>query len=210
MNEGSSKSNQEEDTDYSENESSNHDYYLVKAVIAATARRRNRRRAPQPMHNSIFTGSMCVEEILNGHEEIIQGLISMKSETFRSLSNLLGSRELLTPTCNMNGCIGAIDGTHVPCVPPRENADAWINCKGFYSQNILAACLFDMRFTYILTGGNVDINADYVLDDGIDGPGSSIGTQQHDSSRSRMNHMRDMIADDMWEIYQSSPWYKSM
>ncbi|GMN37225.1 hypothetical protein TIFTF001_042596 [Ficus carica] len=22
------------------------------------------------------------------------------------------------------GCIGAIDGTHIPCVPPLENADA--------------------------------------------------------------------------------------
>ncbi|GMN31825.1 hypothetical protein TIFTF001_046550 [Ficus carica] len=26
-----------------------------------------------------------------------------------------------------DGCIGAIDGTHIPCVPPSENADAWIN-----------------------------------------------------------------------------------
>ena len=52
----------------------------------------------------------------------------------------------------MQGCIGAIDGTHIPCVPPSENADAWINRKGFHSQNILAACSFDMKFTYMLTG----------------------------------------------------------
>ena len=71
-------------------------------VVVVAESRRNRRRDPQPMHNSRLTGSMRVEEILNGHEEIIQGLISMKSETFRSLSNLLGSRELLTPTSNMN------------------------------------------------------------------------------------------------------------
>ncbi|GMN31703.1 hypothetical protein TIFTF001_050750 [Ficus carica] len=51
-----------------------------------------------------------------------------------------------------------------------------------------------------LTGSmreNVDVNADYVLDDEIDGPGPSTGTQQHDSSRGRMNQMRDMIVDDM-------------
>ena len=52
---------------------------------------------------------------------------------------------------------------------------------------------------------NVNINADYVFDDGIDGTGRSTGTYQHDSSRGAMNQMRDMIADDMWERYQSSP-----
>ncbi|GMN40426.1 hypothetical protein TIFTF001_009656 [Ficus carica] len=51
-----------------------------------------------------------------------------------------------------DGCIGAIDGTHIPCVAPSENAEAWINRKGFHSQNILAACSFDMKFTYMLAG----------------------------------------------------------
>ncbi|GMN75557.1 hypothetical protein TIFTF001_056705, partial [Ficus carica] len=65
---------------------------LVEAVVAATSRMRNRRRrAPQPMHNSWLTGSMRVEEILNGHEGIITGLISMKTATFRALSHLLGA-----------------------------------------------------------------------------------------------------------------------
>ncbi|GMN61058.1 hypothetical protein TIFTF001_030151 [Ficus carica] len=59
-----------------------------------------------------------------------------------------------------------------------------------------------------LLGGNVDVNADYVFDDGIDDTGLSTRTQQHDSSKSAMNRMRDVIADDMWERYQSSPWYK--
>ncbi|GMN53658.1 hypothetical protein TIFTF001_022795 [Ficus carica] len=374
------------------------------------------------MHNSTLTGSMRVDELLNGHAEIIQGLISMKAETFTSLSNLLASRELLKPTRNMNvneqlfiflsicargatnrhisylfqhsiettsrwfdkvlnvicslkdefispadytsvqnlilehsdkyrpwfdvryiRCIGAIDGTHVPCVPKRENSDAWINRKGYHSQNILAACSFDMKFTYILAGydgschdirmleeaiafhgfpipppnsgyvnkdcflspyrqetyhlpefrrrrnglgnrrevfnythsslrnciertfgvwkaifkvlkginsypmdkqkmipvacavvhnfirmvqdgnpfleeyatdcvtvgGTVDVNANYVFNDGIDGEGPSTGPQQHNSSREAMNQMRDHIADDMWERYQASPWYKS-
>ena len=57
---------------------------------------------PQPMHNSTLTDSMRVEEIIHGHEEIIQDLISMKSDTFKALSLVLGSRELLRPTCNMN------------------------------------------------------------------------------------------------------------
>ena len=64
--------------------------------------RHNRRKDPQPKQNSRLRGSMRVEEIINGHEEIIQDLISMKSNTFKALSHMLGSRELLRPTCNMN------------------------------------------------------------------------------------------------------------
>ncbi|GMN46058.1 hypothetical protein TIFTF001_015247 [Ficus carica] len=170
-------------------------------------------------------------------------------------------------------------GTHVPCVPRLENADVWINRKGFYSQNVLAACSFDMKFTYMLAGykgschdarileeviafhgfpipppginsypmekqvmipvacavvhnfirmvqvgnpfleeyaadcvpvrGIVDVNADDVFDDGIDGTGPSTGTQRHDSRRGAMNQLRDMMADDMWDRYQSYPWYKA-
>ncbi|XP_024024743.1 protein ANTAGONIST OF LIKE HETEROCHROMATIN PROTEIN 1-like [Morus notabilis] len=49
-------------------------------------------------------------------------------------------------------CIGALDGTHVPVVPPAANAEAWRNRKGFLSQNVLGVCSFDMRFTYMLAG----------------------------------------------------------
>jgi hypothetical protein len=102
MNGFGSAPHHEEDAQAAANEQRNDDDMLAMAVVAVTNSRRNRRRVPQPMHNSSLTGSMRVEEILNGHEDIIQGLISMKSETFRVLSNLLGSRELLTPTYNMN------------------------------------------------------------------------------------------------------------
>ncbi|GMN27597.1 hypothetical protein TIFTF001_049377 [Ficus carica] len=137
MNEYSSASDDEQNDVYSDNESrnhnsSNHNNYLVRAVVAVTASRCHRRRQPQPMHNSTLTGSMRVEEILNGYAEIIQGMIR----------------------------------------------------------------------------GDVDINADYMFHDGIDGTGPSTGPQQHDSSRETMNQMRDHIADDMWERYQASPWYK--
>ena len=50
----------------------------------------------------------------------------------------------------MQDCIDAIDGTHIPCVPQEENSETWINKKGVHSQNVLAACSFDMKFTYML------------------------------------------------------------
>ena len=52
----------------------------------------------------------------------------------------------------MQNCIGAIDGTHVPCVPREENSEAWINQKGVNSQNVLVVCSFDIKFIYMLAG----------------------------------------------------------
>ncbi|GMN44995.1 hypothetical protein TIFTF001_014189 [Ficus carica] len=184
---------------------------LAMAVVAVTNSRRNRRRVPQPMHNSILTGSMRVEEILNGHQDIIQGLLSMKSETFRLLSAtnrhisylFQHSKEttsrwffkVLKVICALkdefirlpdytavqhlilehsekyrpwfDGCVGAIDGTHVPCVPRRENTDTWINRKGFHSQNVLAACSFDMKFTYMLARYEGSIHDVRILEEAI-------------------------------------------
>ncbi|GMN43331.1 hypothetical protein TIFTF001_012531 [Ficus carica] len=126
-----------------------------------------------------------------------------------------------------DGCIGAIDGTHVPCVPPSENAEGWINRKGFHSHNILAACSFDMKFTYMLTGYEGSCHdarmlgeaiafkgfpippPDYEVDDVASGTGPSTGPQHHDTRRDAMNMLRDMMTDDMWDKFQSAPWYRT-
>ncbi|GMN62843.1 hypothetical protein TIFTF001_031945 [Ficus carica] len=94
--------NHDEAAQAATNEQRDDDDMLARAVVVVINSRWNRRQVPQPMHDSILTGSMRVEEILNGHEDVIQGMISMKSSTFRVLSNLLGTRALLTPTYNMN------------------------------------------------------------------------------------------------------------
>lgn len=70
-------------------------------------------------------------------------------------------------------------------------------------------CLEEYASDCMPVDGNDDVNDDYVLDDGIDGAGPSIGTQQHGSRRGAMNQLRDMMADNMWVRYQLSPWYKT-
>ncbi|KAL2465464.1 hypothetical protein Adt_41315 [Abeliophyllum distichum] len=54
-------------------------------------------------------------------------------------------------------CIGAIDGTHVKAVLPASERLHFIGRKGYPSQNVLAACDFNMCFTFVLPGttGNV-------------------------------------------------------
>jgi hypothetical protein len=48
--------------------------------------------------------------------------------------------------------LGAIDGVHVKAFVPDEVLPRYRNRKGFISQNVLAACTFDMQFCYIQSG----------------------------------------------------------
>ena len=50
------------------------------------------------------------------------------------------------------GCLGAIDGSHMPLSPPAALQSLYRNRKGFLSQNCLFICNFNMLFTYILSG----------------------------------------------------------
>lgn len=49
-------------------------------------------------------------------------------------------------------CLGAIDGSHFQVTASVEQAAACRNRKGFHSQNVLAACTFDLKFCYLLIG----------------------------------------------------------
>lgn len=49
------------------------------------------------------------------------------------------------------GCIGAVDGSHIPAFVAEEDA-RYRNRKGFISQNVFAACTFSAEFAYILSG----------------------------------------------------------
>lgn len=51
-----------------------------------------------------------------------------------------------------DGCIGAIDGTHIPVSVLEHAHDDFINRKGFTSQNVLAIRDMDMRFTFVAAG----------------------------------------------------------
>lgn len=50
------------------------------------------------------------------------------------------------------GCLGAVDCTHIESFVPSEDIPRYRNQKGGISQNVLAACTFDLRFCYVLSG----------------------------------------------------------
>jgi hypothetical protein len=72
-------------------------------------------------------------------------------------------------------CRMATDGTHLPVFVAAEKADAFRGRKGL-TQNVLASCSFDLKFTYVLAGwegsaadGKVMADAlskDYRIDEG--------------------------------------------
>jgi len=46
------------------------------------------------------------------------------------------------------GCVGCVDGCHVPIKPPSQDRDSYINRKGFASVNMMAICDHTQKFLY--------------------------------------------------------------
>ncbi|KAL5579113.1 hypothetical protein UlMin_011555 [Ulmus minor] len=61
------------------------------------------------------------------------------------------------------GCVGAIDGTHIAANVPKHLATSYLGRKRVKTQNILAACDFDMKFTYMMTGWEDSVHNALVL-----------------------------------------------
>jgi hypothetical protein len=71
-------------------------------------------------------------------------------------------------------CIGALDGTHIPAMVSRADQQRWRNRKGFISQNVLAACSFDGKFTYVLAGWEGSAADARILSDALSRSNNSL------------------------------------
>lgn len=54
--------------------------------------------------------------------------------------------------CCIQDCIGIIDGLHIPAHVPAKDQSRFRNRKGVLSQNVLAACTFDLQFIFVYPG----------------------------------------------------------
>lgn len=52
---------------------------------------------------------------------------------------------------HFKNAVGTIDGTHIPVIVPKEEEIKHMNRKVFTSQNVMAMCDFDMRFTFVVS-----------------------------------------------------------
>lgn len=62
------------------------------------------------------------------------------------------------------GCIGAIDGTHVQAVIPEAEQAGYRDHHGNHTQNILAGCDFDGNFTFVMAGFEGRAHDSHVLE----------------------------------------------
>ena len=70
----------------------------------------------------------------------------------RDTSYAVVPAELVEYSPFFDGCIGAMDGTHIDVIVDKGVHDDHINRKGRPTQNVIAVYDFDMRFTYIGSG----------------------------------------------------------
>lgn len=66
---------------------------------------------------------------------------------------------------HFNGCLGALDGSHVPVHVPETLRPSYRNRKGEVSQNVLMACTMDMRIVYVLSGWEGSASDSRVFED---------------------------------------------
>ena len=75
--------------------------------------------------------------------------------------------------------IGALDGTHIPLIVEPEKQSPYRNRKGFLSQNVLAACTFDLQFCYVFPRWEGSANDQRVLQDAFDRGGLVIPNNRY-------------------------------
>ena len=68
------------------------------------------------------------------------------------------------------GCVGVINGTHISVSVPPGLADKFRGHKRDTTWNIIVACDFDLKFTYMLFGWEVSIYDTCVMDHAISEP----------------------------------------
>ncbi len=61
-------------------------------------------------------------------------------------------------------CLDALNSTHLPIYVPLENCALFFKGKRFLSQNMLGVCTFDLKFSYVLLGGEGSAYDDRVLE----------------------------------------------
>ncbi|XP_054785623.1 uncharacterized protein LOC129292093 [Prosopis cineraria] len=146
------------------------------------------------------TSGVMIEEQLTiflniiGHNErnrVIQERFQHSGETIsRHFNNVLKaikslSREFLQPPDTTTSpeilssnrfypyfkdCIGVIDGMHIPAHVPAKDQSRFRNKKGLLSQNVLAACTFDLQFIFIYPGWEGSVTDSHVLRAVLDNP----------------------------------------
>jgi hypothetical protein len=97
--------------------------------------------------------------------KLVVDIIRPKDSEFRVVHKRLQSPRFAP---FFDKCIGALDGTHVKVVMPANEVVPHMGRHGYTSQNVLAFCDFDMRFTFAIAGWPGSVHDMRVFKDAID------------------------------------------
>ncbi|KAK4420965.1 hypothetical protein Salat_2047000 [Sesamum alatum] len=118
--------------------------------------------------SSEFKGTKFVDDVLKGpNESCLENFrmdkhldIIYELEQFRSYLDIQPPKSDVPQEIREDprfypyflNCVGAVDGIHFPVTVGVDEQGPFRNKNGFLSQNVLAACSFDMKFHYVLAG----------------------------------------------------------
>ncbi|XP_072148472.1 protein ALP1-like [Setaria viridis] len=122
------------------------------------------RQAENRFERSIETVSRKFEQVLDSVFRLSADVIKPRDPHFRIVHPRLRNPRF---SPHFDNCIGAIDGTHVPVVVPSSKVLQHVGRHGYSSQNVLAVCDFDMRFTFAVAGWPGSVHDMRVFNDAI-------------------------------------------
>lgn len=110
--------------------------------------------------NTAHRFGLCQATVCNIIEELLPMLVKLHQHFVRLPDdNWLDPAIELDPKLNaFNGCIGAIDGTHVAAYIPSCQQLRWFDRKSRVTQNVFAAVRSDFSFSYVLAGAEGSMN----------------------------------------------------
>ncbi|XP_066600969.1 putative nuclease HARBI1 [Prorops nasuta] len=82
-------------------------------------------------------------------------LVIVSTHTFIRWPSTEEAKRMYTKIKERHGfpkCVGAIDGTHIRIAAPKENANAYINRKGYSSIQLQVTCDSDLIFSHCYCG----------------------------------------------------------
>nr|KJB43487.1 hypothetical protein B456_007G206400 [Gossypium raimondii] len=103
-----------------------------------------RKEPPIKMSKSEF------KEVLDAMDGLSRDIIRPRDLEFKEIPSQIANDTKYMP--HFKDCIGAIDGTHIDVIIRKENQLCYRGRKGTPTINVLAACDFDLFFTYVLIG----------------------------------------------------------
>ena len=107
------------------------------------------RQAENRFERSMETVSHKFNHVLSCVTKLAKDIIAPKDPTFSSVHPKVANHKSAP---SFNNAIGAIDGTHVKVAVPFTKVGQYINRRNEKTQNVLAICDFDRRFTFVAAG----------------------------------------------------------